>query len=537
MNYKYTTHFENVIHASADLNSNEFYISNASLDYINELFPSNIDLNQNIDLLGVNFHGAVVNAFNKNGDGIDTKSAKAIEKYFLHKPTNIEHNKERIVGHIVNTGMADFETGKVLNPKHIDDKNLEKFNMSFAAVIYKNNHPDFAELVQNSTNENHENFGVVSASWELGFNEYYIAAGSKHLKDAEVITNPDHIAELSEHLSAFDGSGELKDGTPIYRLVVGDIYPLGIGFTANPAADVKGIAIADLKKKSLAKVTNNAMASEVIAIDNKSFYKKKKNKISQKQNLNVINPVTHLSHMEKEQLLEDFKSLLDEKLPEHNFSEEVVANVSKAIGDAIKSKSEEYQLKLQEVESEREAIAEAEAAMKKEVEELKSELERSSQQVEELSQQVHTIKAEEAFNQRMAKISETYTLSEDDQKIIASELQALDLEEQSFEDYASKLSVVLAHKSKEYIAKQEEEFNQRIEAELQKRLGKDADFAAVEAVASTEETSESAEAVLETVEAEEQTITNNNLESVQEEDSLKNKFASAFSKENLSIQY
>jgi hypothetical protein len=534
MNYKYTTNFENVIHASVDVNSSEFYISNASLDYISELFPSDIDLNQNIDLLGVNFHGAVVNAFNKNGDGIDTKSAKAIEKYFLHKPTNIEHNKERIVGHIVNTGMADFETGKVLNQKDIDDENLEKFNMSFASVIYKNNHPDFAELVQNSTDENHKNFGVISASWELGFNEYYIAAGSKHLKDAEIITNPDHVKELSEHLSAFDGSGELKDGTPIYRLVVGDIYPLGIGFTANPAADVKGIAIADSKKKSVAKIKNNSTASEVIKIDNKIFYQKNKNKTSQNEDFNVISPVTHLSHMEKEQLLEDFKSLLNEKLPEHNFSEEVVANVSKAIGDAIKSKSEEYQLKLQEVENEREAIAQAEATMKKEVEDLKSQLEQSSQQVEELSQQVHTIKAEEAFNQRMAKVSETYTLSEDDQRIISAELQALDLGEQPFEDYSSKLSVVLAHKSKEYIAQQEEEFNQRIEAELQKRLGKDVDFAAV---ASTEETSESAEAVLETVEAEEQTITNNNLESAQEEDSLKNKFASAFSKENLSIQY
>jgi predicted nuclease with TOPRIM domain len=148
-------------------------------------------------------------------------------------------------------------------------------------------------------------------------------------------------------------------------------------------------------------------------------------------------------------LLEDFKSLLDEKLPEHNFSDEVVANVSKAIGDAIKSKSEEYQLKLKEVENERGAIAEAEANMKKEVEELKLKLEESSSQVEGLSQQIHTIKAEEAFNQRMAKISETYTLSEDDQKIIAAELQALDLGEQPFEDYSSKLSVVLAHKSKE----------------------------------------------------------------------------------------
>lgn len=42
-------------------------------------------------------------------------------------------------------------------------------------------------------------------------------------------------------LRAYGGSGKLDDGSKIYRLLRGDIYPLGIGFTTTPAADVKGL--------------------------------------------------------------------------------------------------------------------------------------------------------------------------------------------------------------------------------------------------------------------------------------------------------
>ena len=62
---------------------------------LKELMPESIDLDKNIDLLGVAFNGAVVNRFNRNGDGIDTKTALAIKDYFINKPTNMEHNRQR----------------------------------------------------------------------------------------------------------------------------------------------------------------------------------------------------------------------------------------------------------------------------------------------------------------------------------------------------------------------------------------------------------------------------------------------------------
>ena len=64
--------------------------------------------------------------------------------------------------------------------------------------------------------------------------------------------------KLSRYLRTNDGSGETADGVMVNRLIVGEIFPLGIAFTTNPAAEVKGVYVDDPyeeKKKNLKKVT------------------------------------------------------------------------------------------------------------------------------------------------------------------------------------------------------------------------------------------------------------------------------------------
>ena len=141
-----------------------------------------------------------------------------------------------MVGHIVSSAFSEFGSNKI-----IDDETAQKldgpFNIACAAVIYRTVNRQFAELVEDES----EGFGLkISASWEIGFNEYNIAVGSPNLKEAQVIKDPDKIEELAQYLKANEGPGELEDGRKVYRLVTGDIYPLGIGFTTNPAADVEG---------------------------------------------------------------------------------------------------------------------------------------------------------------------------------------------------------------------------------------------------------------------------------------------------------
>ena len=64
--YKYTTKFLQPIIASADIDQENIKISKASLEDLKNLIPRSVELDKNIDLVGVAFNAAVVNKFNKN---------------------------------------------------------------------------------------------------------------------------------------------------------------------------------------------------------------------------------------------------------------------------------------------------------------------------------------------------------------------------------------------------------------------------------------------------------------------------------------
>ena len=239
--FKYTTVFSQNSLASIKVGE-ENNISLASLDPLQPLIPEEVDLGRNIDLLGVAFNAAVANKFNNNGDGIETNTALAIKDYFIHKPTNIEHDRSRVVGHIVNAGISAYgQESSELIPEEELKGTYSPFHISLAAVVYRIVNSDFANLINDSSDPEHENYQMVSASWELGFNEYLIALGSDDLTEAELISDEGQVEELSQYLVTQGGAGKMKDGTKVNRLVVGDVYPLGIGFTATPAADVKGL--------------------------------------------------------------------------------------------------------------------------------------------------------------------------------------------------------------------------------------------------------------------------------------------------------
>jgi uncharacterized protein YukE len=531
MKFKYTTKFNNPITSSERQIQNFNESSKASLDNLKSLIPEDIDFKKNIDLLGVAFNGALINTFNRNGDGIDTSTAMAIKDYFIHKPTNIEHDKKKVVGHIVSTGFSSIEDSSII--KDLDSGNLNPFNLSMGAVVYASANKEFAKLVEDSVNPEGDKYMKISASWELGFNDYLIAAGSENLNEAEIISEEKHIKELSQYLKAFDGDGKLKDGTPIYRLVVGEVYPLGIGFTANPAAKVKGLYMHGQKKKDSENSTETYSTLKKITVDNKDYFIKNKKNISQKGELHVIESINKISTMDKQDLLEDFKTILDEKIPNHGFNQEVVANVGRVIGDAIKSKSEQYEQELLAIEEERVKLAETEKKMQEDVEELKSQLESSQSELGDLKQEIEARKSEEAFDARMEQIDSEYELSKEDRVLLASEVKSISLEDSDFEEYKSKVSVMWAHKNKTYIEEQEKVFTDRLEAEIQKRELSEISEASDE----TEEAEEkSIEEVLENVEPEKETVANNNSDIATEEPSLREKFAKVFDKENLTIK-
>ena len=539
MSFKYTTRFQESILASSDIETGELNVSKASLAPLKPLIPSEVDLDKNIDLMAVAFNAAVVNKFNRNGDGIDSSTANAINKYFIHKPTNIEHIKNKVVGHIVSAGFSSYGSNEMI--ENVSEV-VDPFNIALGAVVYRTVNPAFANMVEMSNEADSDYYQSVSASWEIGFNEYVIALGSDNLKEAELVTNQKQIEELKGYLKAMDGPGEMDDGTKVYRLVTGNIYPLGIGFTTNPAADVKGLIIEEPKTERVTFQEKRQEASESISVDNKQFLNKLK-EFSSHSNKNTVKPIKDIKTMETEKLIDKLESLLTQEVEKNDFSpQEAVASIGNVVSEAIREKNEEYKQQLAEAETEKEKLLEAQAELESSVEGLKEQLASAKEQLENIEKANLERESQELFNARMDKVNEEYDLSDEDRQILASEVKDLDSSDESFDTYQEKLSVVWKHKNKAHLEEIKKEMDEKIEEQVQKRLAElQASEVSVasenpEPEATSEEKEEVVEEVLEKTEAEEQ-LPNNNVEVAESEPTLREKFQNAFVKENVTIKY
>ena len=534
--YKYTTKFDNVICASSQMQESQ--ISKASIDSLRPLIPSNINLDKNIDLLAVAFNAAVVNKFNKNGDGIDSETAVAVKDYFVHKPTNIEHDRDRIVGHIVSAGFSEYsQYSELINEEAALIKD-EPFNIALAAVVYKTASKEFAELVVNSTDQESDFFQTVSASWEIGFNEYVISVGGDDLLESTIVSDPEEVKAYAPYLKASGGKGELQDGRKVNRLIVGDIYPLGIGFTSNPAADVKGL-IAETGEPQEERSSRNQPIDKIIIKSKKTSQSKKQDVLNKEQHKNLI--------MDTKQIINEFRAALDEKLGKQDFSEETVASISKVFSDAIKEKSEQYIADLEKAKAEKEEASQAQASLQEKMLEVEEQLQSTKEKLIALEAENSSREAEVRFNSRMEALSEVYDLDDEDLKILASELTQVDESEEGFASYQEKLSKVWKHKNKDFIAAEQKAFEARVDQEVAKRLE------TVEAT-DTEETSEEVakiskasenqeqdssdevEDALENVQVEDAAVINNNESSSEVSSSLRDRFAKTF-KESVKISY
>lgn len=525
MAFKYSTILDNVAVACYGISDERFKVSKASLDELKKLSPK-IDFEDNPDLLGVSFNLAVPNMINNNGDGISGATASKIAKRFMNKYLNIEHNKERVIGHITNYSFNRISDNKFLTEEEVG-KSLDPVYLSVAGVIYKTVDKKFTSLMLRNSDPKDSFYNSISASWEIGFSNYYLAVGSQSLKEADIITDPKQIEEFAPFLKAKGGSGKLKDGTPVYRLIVGEIYPLGGGFTTNPAAQVNGVvAFEDAPSFSLQEDENKN--EEVEATENcieevQAFLSNKKsNSILERKNVKIIN------HMDLEKLITELKSALLEK----KFGEEAVASMTSHFAEAIKQKDAEY----------RDSIAAEKAAKDKaeklynetvaSVESMKAELAKTQEELNKIKEAKAQEEAVARLNARVGELDAAYDLSDEDRKLIIGEVQALEATEEAFASYKEKFSAVWKHKNKEFIKAQAAEIEKKISEQVEARL-KEVSKASATPEVKVEEQKADVAAALENA-----TATNKAPDSkVAVEQSFREKFAKAFSRENISVSY
>ena len=512
MNFKYKTQFTAASLRVSPLLFDE-KISRASLQNLETLIPNNeVDFDENIDLLGVAFNAAVVNSFNKNDDGIDTETALRISKLFKHKPTNIEHKKERVVGHILTAGFSKYGSSEILTPDQLLGYQ-DPFNIALGAVVYKFVNKEFASALEDSGDPNSELYNKISTSWELGFNDYNIAVGSNNLKEAEIITNEKQIQELKSKLRSYGGSGTLDDGTRIYRLVVGEVFPLGIGYTASPAADVKGVVVNI--KNDFPEIVE---APKAKIFQFKDYMFVKKNSHSEICDVNLQKE----SSMNLETVLTEVKDALLEK----KISQEAAANMTATFTEAIKKKDEEYKSELSSAKEAAETAIKERAELKASMEEVQNQLKEALQKLSEFETSQKAAEALAAFNSRMQEIDNMFDLEDADRQILAEDIKALDSDE-AFASYKNKLSVIWRNKNKEVKSEQDREIQAKIDAEVEKRLS---------SLKENSTSNASVEDILDKAKASNAAlIPNNNEPSSKPSQSLYERFSQAFKKENILI--
>jgi hypothetical protein len=431
MQFKYNTTFANLHIKPVVSEEKDKYLSLASMSNLKKFLPD-IDTNKNIDLLPIAFDACVVNRVNKNGDVINSATAAEMVNNFINKPINIEHDRSRVVGCILTASFSKFGSNESL--AELDVKTMkEPFYITLGGVMWKIINPQLANLIEESNDPSSENYMKVSASWELGFSEYDLVLldnNNKNLEDAKFVTDEDEKDKLSKNLKAFGGTGKINNNTYIYRQVVGDVIPLGIGLTSNPAADVQGVAVKDEDKIAVIEFKSKEEESESSNNSENNISQNTENTVNQE---GVINRII--------MKIENINQITDELLKQVTAS-----SVTDFIQEELKKASEVFVAEKNEKDVAIKAAQEKYEALSTESEKVKEELEKLKAALAKLEEEKVAKAKEEAFNLRMASFDEEFDLSDEDRQILATDIK--DLDEEAFAAYKKKMAVLMKDKNK-----------------------------------------------------------------------------------------
>jgi|MDSZ01.3.fsa_nt_gb hypothetical protein len=508
------------------------YLAMASLMDVADFIPD-IDTEKNIDLLPIAFNAFVANRVNKNDDVLDGETAVLIAENFINKPINIEHDRHKVIGTILNVGFSEFGTDKSLAASDI--KNIDgPFNVTLGGVLWRVVNNSLTDMIEEASDPTSPFYQKISASWELGFDDYQLVLlpdGKKNIEDAEILTDEEEIGEAKANLRSLGGTGEYKD-KKIYRKTVGNVVPLGIGLTENPAADVVGVATESSNK------------------DKENLFEEKEEKIEKAQEEGIIteNRVfeKNSSHVQETDVIENKDSVMEIKsindINEETLKEVSASSVTEFIQSELEKASEEFAAEKVALEDAVKAESEKNEALQTEHNAVKEELDKLKANLEQLEAEKIERDRIETFNERMSTLDDQYVLSDAERELIASEIK--DMGEEDFSAYATKLEVFLKDKSKEAIAEKEAAASEEVVAETTEVVE---ETVASEEVKAEEVTEEAAAEVQEETASEEEVIEEaiDQAEQVEagipvtapaEEPTVQDKYKDAFSIDNFDIK-
>ena len=509
-------------------------IAKAGIDSLKPFLDSSIDLEKNYDLIGVAFNAFVVNRANKNGQVISTDVALSSVENFKFKPMNIEHKRKNVAGLITGFGFSEYGTDKPLTLDDVKDKK-DPFNVVLSGFVWRVVNEEFAEKLEASSDPSSESYLSISTSWEMGFRNFNIAKGSLNLSEASILSDEVAIAEMKDKLMHFGGKGFDDDGQPLFINLIGEVLPLGIGFTNNPAADVKGVKVFgfnDLETKEENEVEEKEESDENdLSIKSSQFDEKlvETNIISNKldaDNLAAANVEKEKTKKENKKML--IKSIQD--LNDDSLKQICATDIRALFEEEIKKASEKF---AEEQSAKDSVIAEAEktkAELEAKLEELKQTGEQLKAELEKIKLEAEAREIEETFQNRMSGLDEEFSLDDEERQIIGEQIKNLDQE--AFEKWYKAFNVFAKAKNKKMMMEKKEAEEKMKEKEESKASSIETKESAEVIASEQEEKEQEAAVVLEKAQAEEVALPNGAIA----EDSLRQKFAKAFNSNTIKVE-
>ncbi|MDB4314539.1 hypothetical protein N9955_00770 [bacterium] len=442
--------FEGSVRVISNEEFEHFGISKASyVAQARTLLPNDFEPNQNVDVLPVVFNLAKINEFNKNGDGISTADAIDMVKRFANKPINIEHKKTKIVGHIINASFSDKEPDFQENDIEDFRGRTDPFFINAAGVIYRHVYPNLGEIVEESSEEESEEYQSISTSWELGFKDWVVAVGSLKVEECEIFSDELSKQKYKQYIKKYGGMGVDEKGVPVNRLIVGKTVPLGGALTYNPAADVTGVYTLEdkLAESNAKKIINFNERQEKNSQETKNDVKNKKSTD------NII-----MNEEQIKELIKGFEQSVASVIKE----ESTAKSVGELVRETLKEQGSVWESKVA-------ASEKAKAKTEQDLQDLQSSFSETQKELTDIKTQMETQARAELFNARMNSLEEKFEFNEDELKFVTAEVKDLDSEEETFASYEEKVNTLFSHKLKTAIASQEEELKRKIDEEVAKR--------------------------------------------------------------------
>lgn len=173
----------------------------------------------------------VSSSWNRNDDIFDKAEVWKAKNTPEDKPTNLEHDEDQIVGHIVSNWPIDSEGKKI--PDNLEMEQLpDKFHIVTGSVIYRNfSNPELRERAELLIQEIEA--GKKFVSMECYFNNFDYGLLNQETGEYKVLSRNNNTSYLTKFLRAYGGVGEY-DNHKIGR-VLRNISFSGKGFVNKPA--------------------------------------------------------------------------------------------------------------------------------------------------------------------------------------------------------------------------------------------------------------------------------------------------------------